>query len=695
MKKKFMKKKLLPILGVTSGTLLCLPFVSHAKEQLEEIVVTAVPFNRSADELTQPVLVLDQEALLTEAANSIGETLANQLGMSATYFGPVSGRPVIRGQAESRVSVLDGGTSTLDVADLSPDHAVPVEPLFAERIEVLRGAGTLLYGSSGAGGVVNVIDGRIPEKQLDKPLTGAIELRGDSATEERTVAARMDGGAGVLNWHLDIFDRQSEDIEIPGFATDDPAERDEEEERGRVLNSEGDANGYAGGLSVVGDRGFIGASVSRYETSYGIPGPGHEHHEHEEVEEAEGEHEEEHEEEHEDEAALIAPGPFIELEQTRIDVHGAWSPEGFIESLRFKFGHNDYEHVEVEPTGEVATLFQNDAWEGRLEAIHGEVAGWRGAVGVQVTDRDFLAVGEEAFIVPTESGSWGVFLLEEYDFGNGHLEFGGRVERTNHEPLFDLPEFEEIAFSAAAGAIWDFSETFHVSANLSRTERNPNIEELYANGAHLATGLFEIGLLAVDDPEVKKEIAINLDVGVHYHDETLSWQLSGFYNDISDYIFRLETKIEVDELPLTPYLQEDAKFYGVEAEVTAALGSGWDMRAFADYVRGKTSDDDLPRIQPMRLGVSLDYSPGWWSAGIDAIWHAEQDDIVSFRTDSFTMVNAHLTLRVQDTGPFGLDVFLKATNLLDEEARRSTSFRAAYVPLPGVGVQFGVRARLN
>jgi iron complex outermembrane receptor protein len=681
-----MKRMLLAVWGA-SGALSMLPLPGHTDETVEEILISASPLDRSADELTQAALVLDDEELLKRSANSIGETLADQLGMSATYFGPVAGRPVIRGQEGSRVSVLDGGTSTLDVADLSPDHAVPIEPLFAERIEVIRGAGTLLYGSSGAGGVVNVIDGRIPEQPIEKPLTGAVEVRADSATEERAVAARIDGGAGGINWHLDAFDRQTEDIEISGFATDDPDERDEHEERGRVLNSEGEAQGYAGGVSWTGEYGFIGASVSRYETSYGIPGPEHELHEEEGEETGEAGRA--------DDVELLAPGPFIDLEQTRIDVHGAYSPGGFIESLRFKFGHNDYEHVEVEPDGAVATLFENDAWEGRLEAVHGEVAGWRGAIGLQVTDRDFNAVGEEAFITPTESQSWGLFLLEEFEFERGRVEFGGRAERTQHDPLDDLPEFKETALSVAGGVIVDLSDTFHISGNLSRTERNPNIEELYANGPHLATGLFEVGLLAVDDAGLDKEIGINIDAGLHYHNDLLSWQVSVFYNDISDYIFRRETEIEVDGLPLTPYLQEDATFHGIEAEVSTRLGEHWDVRAFGDYVRGKTDDQDLPRIQPMRLGASLDYVRQTWSAGVEAVFHAEQDDIASFHTDSFTMLRAHVTLHVDTGGPLGFDVFLKGSNLLDEDARRSTSFRAAYVPLPGASVQMGVRARLR
>lgn len=683
-----MNRKLLAIIGGAWCALFSIPQTVLAEEAIEEIVVTALPLNRGADELTQAALVVDEDQLLTQSASSIGETLANQLGMSSTYFGPVAGRPVIRGQDGSRVTVLDGGISTLDAADVSPDHAVPIEPLFAERVEVIRGAGTLLYGSGGAGGVVNVIDGRIPEARLEEPLSGAIELRGDSATEERAVAARLDGGAGMLNWHVDVFDRQTEDIEIPGFADADPEDRDEDEEKGRVPNTEGDATGYAGGVSLVGDRGHVGVAVSRYETTYGVPGQEHEH-------AAGGEGEEGHDNEAHEEEALIAPGPFIDLEQTRIDVSGAYARDGLIESVRFKFGRNDYEHAETEPTGEVATLFENVAWEGRLEAVHGDMAGWRGALGVQMSDRDFSSVGEEAFVPPVQTRTLGLFLLEEFDFGGGRLEFGGRVERTKHDPMPGLPDFRETAFSVAGGVVWDLSDAYHVSANVSRTERSPQIEELYADGPHLATGLFEVGLLAVPGGEVEEEIAYNLDAGLHYHADNLDWQVSVFYNNIQDYIFRLETEAGINELPVTPYVQDDAGFHGVEAELTATLVDGLDLRVSGDFVRGKTRDDDLPRIQPMRLGAGLTYSRRVWSTGIEAIFHAEQNDIASFHTDSFTLVNAHVTLHVEGGGPLGFEVFLKGTNLLDEDARRSTSFQAAHVPLPGAGIQFGVRARLN
>lgn len=646
-------------------------------DTLDEIVVTAAPLDRSADDLTQPTTLLSGDELLRKVGSSIGETLANELGVSTTYFGPVAGRPVIRGQSGPRVSVLEGGVSALDVSDLSPDHAVSVEPLFAERIEVIRGPATLLYGSSAAGGVVNVVDSRIPETATERPLTGALEVRADTAAQERAIAVRLDGNAGMFAWHLDAFDRQTENIDIPGFSTADSSVRPPEDEPGTLLNSFGESHGYAGGVSLVGERGFIGVSISSYENNYGLPGP-----------------EEEEEGAQEEAGPLVAEGPLIELEQMRIDVRGAYSLGGVFETLRFRFGQNDYEHAEIEPSGEVATQFENDAWEGRVELVHAPLANWRGAIGLQLNDRDFSAVGAEAFIPPTKSQSAGVFVLEERRFNSGFVEIGARLESLEHEPSNSLVGYDETALSLAAGITWDFAMNYDLNINLSRSERNPDAAELYSNGAHLATGLFEVGLLAEGATSVEQEVATNLDVSIHHHRDAFSWEIGVFYNDIADYIFRLEADVIEDRLPLTPYVQQDAEFYGFEAAIELPLSSqsDWSTRFFTDYVRGKSDQVDLPRIQPLRFGAELRYEAGALSTGLQAIYHAEQDQVSSFLTDSFTLLSADLLYTVQDRGPLTWQFFLTGTNLLDEEARRSTSFRAAFVPLPGASLHAGVRA---
>jgi len=647
---------------------------------LEEIVVSAAPLDRAADDLTQSAIVLTRDELLLKAEASIGETLANELGVSATYFGPVAGRPVIRGQAGPRVSVLEGGISALDISDLSPDHAVSIEPLFAERIEVVRGPGTLLYGSSAAGGVVNVVDNRIPETLTESAITGVFELRGDTAAGERTALGRLDGSIGRIAWHLDAISRQTDDIDIPEFTTFDPSVRPDDEARGTVVNSAGESQSYAGGISIIGEKGFIGMSLGGYENDYGLPGP-------------------EESEPGADNQPLIAPGPFIELKQTRFDLRSAYTLDSTIETLRFRFGINDYEHAEIEPTGEIATEFENNAWEGRLELVHAPVRNWRGAVGLQVNDRDFSAVGEEAFVPPTRSRSYGFFFLEERAFSAGRIELGARIEMLEHEPSAGLQAYDESALSLAAGVVWEFAARYDVRVNLSRSERHPDAAELYSNGAHFATGLFEIGLLADDNGNVEQETSTNLDLSVHHHSDAVSWQVSFFYNDAADYIFRSQTEEFEDGFPLAPYIQRDARFYGYEAEVEfplrTSVDSNWDLRVFTDYVRGKTDEGDLPRIQPPRIGVELDYTAARWSAGIDTIYHARQNEVSSFQTDSFTMLNANFVIRLGGDGLVGWQFFVKGTNLLNEDARRSASFRAAFVPLPGTSFHAGIRARIN
>ena len=657
-----------------------------AAPEIEEIVVSAAPLNRNADDLTQPVHILDREELLTKAGQSIGETLANELGLSSTYFGPIAGRPIIRGQDGPRVNVLQAGISTLDVADLSPDHGVPIEPLLAERIEVIRGPATLLYGSAAAGGVVNVIDNRVPESVVEKGVSAALELRGDTATEERAIAGRIDGTTGGLTWHLDGVSRDSEDIDIPGFATADEDDRPEEEVSGELLNSFGDSHSFSGGVSAIGERGFIGVSVSRFENVYGLPGP-------EEEEEEEGE-------EGEEEGPLIADGPFIDLEQTRYDLRAQYQFDGFLDTAKLRFGYNDYEHSEIEPNGEVATLFENDAWEGRLELSHKPIASWQGVLGLQINDREFSAVGEEAFIPPTDTTSVGVFLFEERPFDWGVIEFGVRLDFLEHEPdaASGFEDYDETAVSFAVGGDWEFSPGLELKANLSRSERHPDAAELYSDGAHLATALFEVGLLAVDGGDFDTEISRNVDLALHYHSDTINWQIGIFYNNIEDYTFREGSDIIEDGLPLAIYQQQDAEFFGYEAELVltpGGAGSPWAFRVFTDLVEASGEGVDLPRIPPTRAGVEVGFNQSRWSADVSAIYHSDQNDLSTFETDNFTMLNANVTYQLKQSNGLLWDLFVRGSNLLDEDARRSTSFRAAFVPLLGASFHLGVRTRFN
>src|SRR6056297_90847 len=305
-----------------------------AEETIEEIVVTAAPLG----DVLQPTSVFKGAELFTDRAPTLGETLARQPGVSSSYFGPASSRPIIRGLGGSQVIMLSDGISSLDAADVSADHAVTIEPLLAEAIEIIRGPTTLLYGNSAAGGVVNVIDNRIPRRPAEAPVTGAVEVRADTAAEEQALVGRLDGGTGAFAWHLDAYSRDTEDVEIDGFATADPDDREPDETAGILPNSFSESDGYSAGASWVGDRGFLGFSWSGSEMTYGLPGHGHEH------EEEHGEEEHGHEEHGEEEGS-----PFIDLDQSRFDVRGEYALNGaYLEAVKFALGTNDYEHAEIE-----------------------------------------------------------------------------------------------------------------------------------------------------------------------------------------------------------------------------------------------------------------------------------------------------------------------------------------------------------
>jgi iron complex outermembrane receptor protein len=657
--------------------LACVPATLTAAEdapgdgRVREVIVTAVPL----PDPIQPAIALTRDDLFTRLAPTLGETLDREVGISSTYFGPAASRPVIRGLTGSRVTVLTDSVATLDVADVSPDHAVTIEPLLADRIEVVRGPLALFYGSAAAGGVVNVIDNRIPERLPERTVTGAAEARGDTALGERAFVGRLDGGSGRFAWHLDGYTRETDDVEIPGFATADPAERPEDEPRGSLRNSASDTDGVAGGAAYIGERGFLGIGWSAYNANYGLPGPG-------EAEEGE------------EEGEALFPGPLLDLEQRRVDVRGEYRPGGLVEAVRLAVGVNDYRHTEVEPSGEPATRFDNDAWQGRIEVRHAAVAGFRGAVGLQYDDRDLAAVGEEAFIAPTATEALGVFIAEQRQFGPTTLQLGARIEDLEHTPSGDLPRYDEAALSLAIGAAYDFGGDYRLTANLARTERNPAPEELYADGAHLATRLFEVGLLTANE-SVEKEVSLNVDLGIARTTGDLAWSVSAFFNDFTDYVYLAETGEVEDGLPVAEYLQQDARFWGLEAEVTAGLGDfgGFDMsgRLFADYVRAELSGGgDLPRIPPLRLGAGLGASRGPWSLAADVIHHVKQDDISTFNTDAFTLVSLDASYAREFRGA-EWQVFVRGANLADEDARRSASFLAAFAPLPGRALQGGLR----
>ncbi|MCP4002491.1 MAG: TonB-dependent receptor [Gammaproteobacteria bacterium] len=637
----------------------------------EEITVTAVPLG----DVLQPTQVLTSEELLLKNAPTLGETLANEPGISSSYFGPAASRPIIRGLSGSRVLMLTDRTSALDASALSPDHAVAIEMLLADKVEIIRGPISLLYGSSAAGGIVNVTDSKIPKDVAERPLSAGVEVRGDTAAEERAIVGRLDGGMGNFAWHIDGFDRKTENLDIPGFATADPAERSVDEVSGTLPNSYSDSDGYSVGISWVGDRGFLGASISGFKSKYGLPGP--------EEDEGGGD-------------PVVFEGAFLDMDQTRLDIRSEYSlqSDGF-KAVKFAFATNSYQHKEIEPSGEVATTFDNDQWQARVEAVHNQIAGFDGALGLQLDYRDFSAEGEEAFIAPTKTKGLGLFIAEEREFEWGGMSLGARAEPLEHtNAVFE--DYDKIAFSLAGGVDFDIPGENDFTVNLSYTQRNPSTEELYSDGAHIATRQYEVGLLAVSGGRVTTEDSLNIELGLVRTAGQLQWDVSVFYYDIADYIYQDLTGVVIDDLPEAVYTQADADFYGAEGALSFPLWESTslapNLRLFGDFVKAELKDGSkLPRIPPWRLGANFVIGPESWKIGLDTIYNAKQSDISSFQTNDYTMVNMSFTYNL-DFARSDWQLFLRGTNLADETARKSTSFLAAYAPLPGRSLHAGFRA---
>ncbi|MEP5766108.1 MAG: TonB-dependent receptor [Halieaceae bacterium] len=690
-----MKRNLIALLVATSSA-------AMAQEGRMEHVIVSVPIHKKTAETNLPVTVLTGEELRRAASASIGETLGNKPGIANASFGPGVGRPVIRGQQGPRSVTLQNGTSSADVSSLSPDHAVGVEPLLADSIEVLRGPSTLLYGGGAIGGVVNVIDNRIPVNPIEG-VSGAVEYRYDDASEMDSGVGRLDAGIGNFAFHLSGSTRDFNDLKIPGRAIDEQAleqqeellgvEHEEEEEElenrdGHIDNTNGDADIWTAGASYhLGEKGFFGLAASSYKTKYGIPPGAHGHEE----------HEEDHDEEHGEEEENIR----IDLDMDRYDaalhLHGLLP--GLIDVARANLSYTDYKHVELEGA-EVGTRFKRETWESRLELVHqGE---HNGVVGLQTRLDQFEAIGEEAYVPKTDSTELGLFWVEDLDYGPWHIELGARVDWVERDPdalSTNDQDFTSLSGSASAG--YAFSGAWSASVALARSARAPATEELFSNVdnsgdtlvTHAATGVIEIG-----DPDLDEETSINLDVSLNWQGEQSWAELSVFYNSFQDYIFLLNSGDFQDETPIYLYEQDDADFVGVEFESNfylTDLGPGaLSLGLFGDFISGEfDSAGDVPRMPPLRVGSELSWSGDALSAYVRVINADDQDDAGDFETDTdgYTRWDAGIDYRFSFYKDTELLAFVKWKNIGDEEIRLSTSFLRNYAPQAGESIEAGIR----
>jgi iron complex outermembrane receptor protein len=671
---------------------LAVAMASAAAEQLpiEHILVT-VPLHKQKAETALPVTVLSGDELRRLASTTIGDTLNGSPGLANASFGPGVGRPVIRGQQGARVLVLQNSTSSGDVSGLSADHSVSVEPMLAESIEVLRGPSTLLYGGGAIGGVINVIDNRIPT-EVPEETSGGIEYRYASASELNGGVVKLDGGAGNWAYHLDGLYRDWDNLDIPGRAAND---LDAETTDGEIANTGGDTSSFSVGGSYHFNNGYVGLAVSQLDNTYGIPPGAHGH------AEEEGDHDEDHDEELEEEPEEVS----LEIMHTRYNaIMQLDSPVAPLESVRSYLTYNDYEHKEIEGDGAIGTQFNRDTWEGRIEAVHKPIAGFHGVFGLQASSDEFSAIGEEGFIPTTDSNAIGVFILEDRHVGDWIFEGGLRYDWTERDPDTTVTGSQDFdAFSASISALWQFADKWQTGLAFSSAQRAPTDEELYSNieannsqeyVVHAATTTIELGDVSLDT-----ESSNNVDLSLRWSDGSDFLQLTAFYNDFTDYIDLRNTGLEEEEVPIYAYVHDDAEFYGgeLDSEFGLMVLAGGDLRLgiFGDLIYGQLdTGDDVPRLPPARIGSRLS-----WSADRMQLWTRvqyadDQDKPGDFErsTQSYTRwdVGGEYRLPVGGNGQ-ELVAFLNVENIGNEQIRLSTSFLRDVAPESGVSVAAGLR----
>ena len=648
------------------------------------IVVTGV--RRKAGDVLGGLTVLDSEELAKDVRPSIGETLARQPGITASSFGPTASRPILRGLSGDRIRLLTDGIGSFDVSASSPDHAVALNPLTAERIEVLRGPSALLYGSSAIGGVVNIVDRRIPRREPDNAVGVAGLLSYGTAADERSANLSVDVPvASHFIVHADGNWSKSDDLETGGhLLTRDCASRRQparprksrnwRTSRASCPTARPGVWEVAGGVAYVDGDLNIGASVTHHDALYGVPirfslDPD-----------------------------IEAEAPNIDVKQDRYDARAEIPLTGMFSHVRLRGGYAKYRHHEIEDTGEIASTFHSKGGEGRAELVQAERGGWGGTSGIQYLDRKVSIDGEEKFLPESSQRQFGLFTLQSLVQGPLRIEAGGRVEfsKLSADEDADLGTAAQkrdfTTFSGSLGGAYEFSPGWRAGATLSYSSRAPSIEELFANGPHAGTQAFEVG-----DPNLDVEKSIGAEASLRHSAGPVHLTATAYYNHFSNYIFQVPTGEVEDDLPVFAYRQGKANYYGFElesrAELGDALGIHWDGDLIADYVHATVKGfGPAPQIPPLRLlgGISGSKGPVEGRVEVEHAFRQSRNAPLETETDGYTLLNASLDWKPFTDNP-DLTLSLAANNIFDVVARRHSSLLKDYAPLAGRDIRLSAR----
>ena len=677
---------------------------------MEVLDVYATPLHSSTIESALPVNVIAADELKLKQASTLGETLKNEVGVHSSFYGSVASSPIIRGLDGPRVLITQNGLDAGDASRVGADHSVATETSTATQIEVLRGPATLFYGSGAIGGVVNIIDNRVPTS------TDTIAdwlLQYNDVSDEKQGSFSLQTGKENIAFHLDGFWRDAGDYKLP---KDFDAHADGEEQSSHLANTASKSNGFTLGTSYLFDQGFIGFSYGKLNRDYGIPGHSA------------------HGEEHETEA-----GTSAEMEQDRIQLLSeANFSNDFIKQLNTKFAYTDYQHQEIEE-GAVGTTFSNKSGEMKVDLYHQEYLGWQGAWTLHYKNSDFKAIGDEAFAPPSTTESLAIAWLEEKHFGDLLLQLGARFEHVkidaddttigfededhgheNEQVSFSQQKFNP--FSTSLGLVWDYQTGYNLGLSFAVSQRAPSAAELFSFGPHIGAGTFEVGAMfeleqegdeihvELSPQDVEIETSYSVDLTWRKFEGDFGFVVSAFYNHVKDYYYQQDTGLEfIDDhanehdeegLPILIYKQDDVDMYGVEAAFVYQISSPLKASIFGDYIKaelasGSDENSSLPRIPPMRIGASLNYQGNSFDSELSANHYFKQDDYAPLEspTAAYSIIDFHYNYYLDNLsfGDSDMVLYIKGNNLTDEVAHVHSSFLKDIAPLPGRNYSIGIR----
>jgi len=669
---------------LTLSLLMIIQSYTYADQDIDLPItpVTANPLGVSSDEFIVPISVLNGHDLDIKRNNSFAETLDGTPGVSFSNWGPNIGRPVVRGMSADRIRIMQNGINSLDVSSFSSDHAVAIDPLVIEQIDIIRGPATVLYGGGTVGGVVNAIDHRIPRQKISG-ATGRAVTRFGGANSERSSAVVGDIGFGNFVIHLDAYSRKTGNLNIPGYSvsgklarSDSEISRNQYGKKGQLRNSGSDTDGGAIGASYFFEKGYVGMSYAKHDSETGNP---------------------------------LTPTGFFDLETNRWDLHSEFHDlDGFFNHFKFKMAHTDYKHDEHHEPGEIENTFENRGLDGTLELGHHAIAGMSGVVGLHFENSTFKQ--PNGVLLPNaNTDSQSVYIYEELPINEHKLTLGFR--RGNHDvkrntftgdggcshtynavcgDVGGLGTEDDRSFgetektfqtnNAAIGGVYKINQNWAINSNVAHSERAPAFFELFPYGAHHATAQVHKG-----NENLNTELSNTIDFQIKWKGNGHSFNIGPYYTKFNRFIGIFNTgnelyhlhegEAEAEGMSVFQYRSVGATFKGLEFDGNYQINDQFDFSYKGDYVRAEQDNgDDLPRISPLRLGAGIAYEKNNFYTRLDILRAFAQDNIATheLKTDSYTNVTAYASYQLPVE--YNLQLFLKGYNLLDQEIRDHSSF---------------------